>query len=118
MIGHWLVLVPLVLIPLTVAVSMLIRRPLTRLLGANMQESAQRTAHLFETMNGVDTLKCLGAEAWARRTFDRGHGTLRSFTRVGAPTIVHAAVAGIAEACVVDPDDRLVALLERVVRQR
>ena len=47
---------PLALIPLTVAASMLIRRPLTRLLGANMQESAQRTAHLFETMNGVDTL--------------------------------------------------------------
>ena len=69
-IGHWLVLVPLALIPLTVAASMLIRRPLTRLLGANMQESAQRTAHLFETMNGVDTLKCLGAEAWARRQWE------------------------------------------------
>jgi ATP-binding cassette subfamily C protein LapB len=62
--------VPLVLIPLTVAASMLIRRPLTRLLGANMQESAQRTAHLFETMNGVDTLKSLGAEAWARRQWE------------------------------------------------
>ena len=38
-IGHWLVLVPLALIPLTVAAaSMLIRRPLTRLLGANMQD--------------------------------------------------------------------------------
>ena len=69
-IGHWLVFVPLLLIPLTVVASMLIRRPLTRILGANMQESAQRTAHLFETMNGVDTLKCLGAEAWARRQWE------------------------------------------------
>ena len=70
LIGHWLVLVPLVLIPLTVAVSMLIRRPLTRILGSSMQESAQRTAHLFEVMNGVDTIKSLGAEAWARRQWE------------------------------------------------
>ena len=70
LIGHWLVLVPLVLIPLTVAVSMLIRRPLTRILGSSMQESAQRTAHLFEVMNGIDTIKSLGAEAWARRQWE------------------------------------------------
>ena len=70
LIGQWLVLVPLVLIPLTVAVSMLIRRPLTRILGSSMQESAQRTAHLFEVMNGVDTIKSLGAEAWARRQWE------------------------------------------------
>ncbi len=70
LIGHWLVFVPLLLIPLTVAASLLIRRPLTRLLGSNMQESAQRTAHLFEVMNGVDTIKSLGAEAWARRQWE------------------------------------------------
>jgi ATP-binding cassette subfamily C protein LapB len=49
---------------------MLIRRPLTRILGSSMQESAQRTAHLFEVMNGVDTIKSLGAEAWARRQWE------------------------------------------------
>ncbi|WP_347250249.1 type I secretion system permease/ATPase [Zoogloea sp.] len=70
LVGHWLVMIPLVMIPLTITASLLIRRPLIRLLGANMQESAQRTAHLFETMNGVDTLKSLGAEAWARRQWE------------------------------------------------
>lgn len=70
LVGNWLVLVPALIIPLTIGVSVLIRRPLTRLLGASMQESAQRTAHLFETMHGVDTLKCLGAEAWARRKWE------------------------------------------------
>ncbi|MCK6374373.1 MAG: ATP-binding cassette domain-containing protein, partial [Zoogloea sp.] len=69
-IGHWLVLVPLLLIPVTIFVSFMIRKPLTRILGANMQESAQRTAHLFEVMNGVDTIKTLGAEAWARRQWE------------------------------------------------
>ncbi|MBN8284332.1 type I secretion system permease/ATPase [Zoogloea sp.] len=70
LVGHWLVMIPLIMIPLTITASLLIRRPLIRVLGANMQESAQRTAHLFETMNGVDTLKSLGAEAWARRKWE------------------------------------------------
>jgi len=70
LVGHWLVMIPLIMIPLTITASLLIRRPLIRILGANMQESAQRTAHLFETMNGVDTLKSLGAEAWARRKWE------------------------------------------------
>lgn len=70
LVGHWLVIIPLLMIPLTIASSLLIRRPLIRVLGANMQESAQRTAHLFETMNGVDTIKVLGAEAWARRQWE------------------------------------------------
>ena len=70
LIGHWLVLVPLILIPITIGVSMLIRRPLSRILGSNMKESAQRTAHLFEVMNGIDTIKSIGAEAWARRQWE------------------------------------------------
>ena len=70
LIGHWLVLVPLILIPITIGVSMLIRRPLSRILGSNMKESAQRTAHLFEVMNGIDTIKSIGAEVWARRQWE------------------------------------------------
>lgn len=70
LIGNWLVFVPLLLIPLTIAVSMAIRKPLSRVLNSNMRESAQRTAHLFEVMNGLDTIKSLGAEAWARRQWE------------------------------------------------
>ena len=70
LIGHWLVLVPLIQIPITIGVSMLIRRPLSRILGSNMKESAQRTAHLFEVMNGIDTIKSIGAEVWARRQWE------------------------------------------------
>jgi len=35
-----------------------------------MKQSADRTAHLFETMNGLDTVKALGAEAWSRRKWE------------------------------------------------
>ncbi len=70
LVGGWLALVPLLMIPLILASASLLRRPIGRVLGENMKESAQRTAHLFETMNGLDTVKCLGADAWARRKWE------------------------------------------------
>ena len=70
LVGGWLVLVPLVMIPLMLGMSLLLRRPLSKVLNENMKESAQRTAHLFEVMNGLDSVKGLGAEAWARRRWE------------------------------------------------
>lgn len=70
LVGGWLVLVPLVMIPLMLGMSWLLRRPLSKVLNENMKESAQRTAHLFEVMNGLDSVKGLGAEAWARRRWE------------------------------------------------
>lgn len=70
LIGGWLVLVPLAIVPLMLGLTWLLRRPLAKVLNENMKESAQRTAHLFEVMNGLDTVKGLGAEAWARRRWE------------------------------------------------
>jgi ATP-binding cassette subfamily C protein LapB len=70
LVGGWLVLVPLAIIPLMLGSSWLLRRPLAKVLGENMKESSQRTAHLFEVMNGLDSVKGLGAEAWARRRWE------------------------------------------------
>lgn len=70
LIGGWLVLVPLVIIPIMLGLTWLLRRPLSRVLNENMKESSQRTAHLFEVMNGLDTVKGLGADAWARRRWE------------------------------------------------
>lgn len=70
LVGGNLVLVPLTLIPLSLGVSWLLRRPLSRVMEQNTQESSQRTAHLFESMNGLDTIKCLGLEAWSRRKWE------------------------------------------------
>jgi ATP-binding cassette subfamily C protein LapB len=65
-----LVFVPLVTIPLLLAVAWAARAPLARRVTEGMRESSQRTAHLFETMNGLDTVKALGAEAWSRRRWE------------------------------------------------
>lgn len=70
LVGGWLVVIPLILIPITLAVSWGLRKPIGAALNENMKEGAQRTAHLFEVMNGLDTVKCLGAEAWARRKWE------------------------------------------------
>lgn len=70
LIGGQLVLVPLALIPLSIGVSMLLRKPLSRIIDSQSQESSQRTAHLFEVMNGLDTVKCQGMETWARRKWE------------------------------------------------
>lgn len=51
------------------------------------------------------------ASAWARKFSTMGWGSVRNFRRRSAPTIVHSAVVGIANACTSDPDSILVDLL-------
>ena len=70
LVGGWLALVPLLAIPLLLGIAWVARAPLARKVNESMQESSQRTAHLFETMNGLDTVKTLGAEAWSRRKWE------------------------------------------------
>jgi ATP-binding cassette, subfamily C, bacterial LapB len=71
LIGHWLVLVPLTLIPIIFGIAWMMQKPLARAVSSSARESAQRTAHLFETMNGLDTVKSLGAEAWSRNKWEK-----------------------------------------------
>lgn len=70
LVGGWLALVPLVMVPVILITALLLRRPIGKVLNENMKETAQRTAHLFETMNGLDTVKSLGADAWSRRKWE------------------------------------------------
>lgn len=70
LVGGKLALVPLAILPVALGISWFLRRPLGKTINENMKEGAQRTAHLFEVMNGLDTVKGLGAEAWARRKWE------------------------------------------------
>jgi hypothetical protein len=57
------------------------------------------------------------AAAWANR-FTRGvRPSAKRFRRQVAPTIVHDAVQGIAEACIPDPDEMLRDLLVQAIRE-
>lgn len=57
------------------------------------------------------------AERWARQFITGAVGRRDSFVARGAPAVVHQAVAGMAQACVPDPQDMLVALLRRTIER-
>lgn len=104
LVGGWLVLVPLAVIPILLGIAFFSRKPLARKVNESMQESSQRTAHLFETMNGLDTVKALGAEAWSRRKWEGltqaiAHNSLETreiSSRVGYLNTAVLAIAGVA----------------------
>ena len=70
LVGGGLVLVPLVALLILLGVAWASRAPLARKVQTSMQARSQRNAQLFEAMNGLDTLKALGAEAWGRRLWE------------------------------------------------
>ena len=104
LVGGWLAFVPLLCIPVLLAIALLARKPLALKVNEAMQESSQRTAHLFETMNGIDTVKALGAEAWSRRKWEGltqaiAHNSLQTreiMARVNYANTAVLAIAGIA----------------------
>ena len=104
LVGGWLAFVPLLCIPLLLAIALVARKPLSLKVNEAMQESSQRTAHLFETMNGIDTVKALGAEAWSRRKWESltqaiAHNNLETreiMARVNYANTAVLAMAGIA----------------------
>ncbi|MBL8470933.1 MAG: type I secretion system permease/ATPase [Rhodocyclaceae bacterium] len=69
-IGGWLVLVPITGVLLAMLAALLMRKRLARVVDRLTRKNSQRTAHLFEVMNGIDTVKALGAEAWARQRWE------------------------------------------------
>ena len=96
LIGGWLVVVPLAAIPLLLGLAWLVRGPLSRRVAESMQESSQRTAHLFETMNGLDTVKALGAEAWSRRKWENLTVAIANNTLHTRELVTHASHASAA----------------------
>lgn len=115
LVGGWLALVPLLAIPLLLGLAWAARRPLAKAVGEGMRESSQRTAHLFETMNALDTVKSLGAEAWSRRKWEgltqaiatntektRNLMTRTSYANATVMALVGVAVVGVGAVLVAD----------------
>jgi hypothetical protein len=82
-------------------------RVLNELEGRPADHVSARVASALEGMPEV--------RDWARGFCGIGFGRLKKFSSRSAPTIVHSAVVGIAEAAVGDPDQRLVDLLRRAI---
>lgn len=72
----WLVagniaLVPLLTVPIVVIIVLLTQIPLNRVIAQSFATAAEKNSVLFETLNGLETLKALGAESWAADKWER-----------------------------------------------
>ena len=72
----WLVagkiaMVPLITVPIVITVVLLTQIPLNRVVARSFASAAEKNAVLFETLNGLETLKSLGAESWAADKWER-----------------------------------------------
>ncbi|MFQ5954440.1 MAG: type I secretion system permease/ATPase [Kiloniellales bacterium] len=70
LIGGPVAYVPLVAVPIVILVGMLIQIPLYAVALQAMRESTQKNALLFEVLNGIETIKGIHAEGWARRHWE------------------------------------------------
>ncbi|WP_348943968.1 type I secretion system permease/ATPase [Chitinibacter sp. FCG-7] len=69
--GGWLVLIPIIFIPLIVIISLILQRPLGELIQQSFRVSAQKQAGLIETLGGIDTLKACTAESNAQHRWEK-----------------------------------------------
>lgn len=67
LIGGDLALVPALALPAVLLAALLVQIPLHRLTRRSLAESRQRQTHLFEVLQGLETLKAVRGEAWAER---------------------------------------------------
>ena len=68
--GGWIVLVPLLAIPLIIGTSLVLQRPLEAQIRQSMRVGSQKQAMLIETLTGIETIKAMGAESPAQRRWE------------------------------------------------
>lgn len=69
--GGWLVLVPLLAMPLIVLVSLALQPALQSAVRQNLSVSSQKHALLIEMLTGIDSLKAIGAEGTVQRKWEQ-----------------------------------------------
>lgn len=62
--------VPLLLIPLILIISVAIQWPLARTMKENLRESSLKQGVLIESVEGLETLKAIGGEAYMQRRWE------------------------------------------------
>jgi ATP-binding cassette, subfamily C, bacterial LapB len=75
-VGGWIIVVPLIAIPLTIAIGILLQPTLSALVSKVMRATTQKQSLLIETLGGVDTLKAFGAEGGVQRKWEQTVGEI------------------------------------------
>ena len=71
LLGGWVALVPAVAVPLVLTVGVLVQLPLGRAARTNQRDAARRHGVLVEAIQGLETLKVLGAEGRTQAVWER-----------------------------------------------
>lgn len=69
--GGGIAVIPLATIPFVIGTVLIAQIPLNRLVTRSFASAAEKNSVLFETLNGLETLKSLGAESWAADKWER-----------------------------------------------
>lgn len=62
--------VPLLAVPITLGVAFVAQIPLARVIEQSFRDSALKSAHLFEVLHGIETVKGAGLSAWANQAWE------------------------------------------------
>ncbi len=76
LLGGWLVLIPMIAFPVTIAFALLIQVRLRDTVQKSLSLGAVRQALLIETLGGLETLKACGAESERQYQWESTHGAL------------------------------------------
>lgn len=70
-IGGPLAIVPLLMLPMILLVSMAIQWPLAKVMKASLQEASLKQGVLIESIEGMETLKSVGGESWMQSRWQK-----------------------------------------------
>ncbi|MFC5610331.1 type I secretion system permease/ATPase [Variovorax soli] len=70
MVGGALGWIPLLMIPLIIAISVIVQWPLARVMKENLREASLKQGVLIESVEGLETIKALGGEGHMQRRWD------------------------------------------------
>jgi ATP-binding cassette subfamily C protein LapB len=71
LLGGWVALVPAAAVPLVLGMGLLLQVPMNRAVRAGLKESAQKHGVLVEAINGLETIKSIGAEGRLQSRWER-----------------------------------------------
>lgn len=86
MIAGPVAIIPAVLVPIVIAVGILLQKPLDKVVKESMREGAFKSALIFETLSGLETIKAQAAEGHIQRKWEELN-EITSRTHVKARTI-------------------------------
>ncbi|HYQ71108.1 MAG TPA: type I secretion system permease/ATPase [Gammaproteobacteria bacterium] len=80
LLGGTLAVIPLVVLPVCFITAWFIQRSLSRHIEMLLRHNSQKQATLIETLTGLETVKCIGAESALQKRWEQSVGTIANLS--------------------------------------